>query len=86
MAYPISLNENLPRPQIPNLPWKRDRPKIRWQSDDIIQYSSWFTLLLLCTGAPSVLCGDRFNHGSRQVKREPVDLATEDYDISLVWE
>ena len=29
------------------------------------------------------LCGDRFDRGSRQVEREPVDLATEDYDVSL---
>ena len=29
------------------------------------------------------LCGDRFDRGSRQVKREPVDQATEDYDKSL---
>ena len=45
--------------------------------------SNWFTLLLICTSASLGLCGDRFNRGSRKVKREPVDLATEDYDESL---
>ena len=30
-----------------------------------------------------VLYCDRFDRGSRQVKREPVDLVTEDYDVSL---
>ena len=50
----------------------------------ITSYSSnWFTLLLLCTIAPLDLCGDQFDHGSRQVKREPADLATEDHDESL---
>ena len=43
----------------------------------------WFTLLLLCTSAPLVLYCDRFDRGSRQVKREPVDLLMEDYDVSL---
>ena len=45
--------------------------------------SNWFTLLLLCTSAPLVLYCDRFDRGSRQVKREPVDLLMEDYDVSL---
>ena len=45
---------------------------IRWQSDDIIKFS-----------APLVLCCDQFDRGSRQVKCEPVDLVTEDYDVSL---
>ena len=27
------------------------------------------------------MCCDQFDHGSRQVKHEPVDLVTEDYDI-----
>ena len=45
--------------------------------------SNWFTLLLLCTSAPLVLYCDRFDRGSRQVKREPVDMVTEDYDVSL---
>ena len=40
-------------------------------------------LLLLCPKAPLVLCGDRFDHGSRQAKCKPVDLAIEDYDVSL---
>ena len=43
--------------------------------------SNWFTLLLLCTSAPLVLYCDRFDRGSRQVKREPVDLLMEDYDV-----
>ena len=50
--------------------------------------SNWFTLLLLCTSAPLVLYCDRFDRGSRQVKRGPVDLLMEDYDVSLfqrVW-
>ena len=59
---------------------------IRRESDDIIQ--NWFTLLLLCTSGPLVLvigsvCGDQFNCGSRQVKCELVDPATEDYEVSL---
>ena len=47
--------------------------------------SNWITLLLLCTSAPSLLYCDYFVTGSglRQVKREPVDLVTEDYDVSL---
>ena len=45
--------------------------------------SNWFTLLLLCTSAPLVLCCDRFDHGSRQEKCELVDLVMEDYDVSL---
>ena len=45
--------------------------------------SNWLTVLLLCTSAALVLCYDRFDRGSRQVKREPVDLATEDYDVSF---
>ena len=50
----------------------------------MMSYSSnWFTLLLLCTSAPLVLCCDRFDNGSRQVKRDQVDLVTEDYDVSL---
>ena len=32
--------------------------------------SNWFTLLLLCTSAPLILCCDRFDRGSRQAKRE----------------
>ena len=42
-----------------------------------------FSLLLLSISAPLVLCCDRFDRGSRQVKRDPVDLVTEDYDLSL---
>ena len=42
-------------------------------------------LLLLCTSAPLVLCCDRFDRGSRQAKRDPVDLVTQDYDITLHW-
>ena len=50
----------------------------------MISYSSnWFTLLLLCISGLLVLCGGQFDHGSRQVKREPVDPAMEDYDVSL---
>ena len=45
--------------------------------------SNWFTLMLLCTSGPLVLCGDRFDHGLRKVQSELVDLATEDYDVSL---
>ena len=43
----------------------------------------WFTLLLLCTSAPLVLCCDQFSCGLRQVKLKPVDLVMEDYDVSL---
>ena len=50
----------------------------------ITSYDSyWIKLLLLCTSAPLVLCCDRFDRGSREVKRDPVDLVTEDYDITL---
>ena len=48
--------------------------------------SSWITLLLLCNGAPLVLCCEGFNHGSRQVKHDPVNLVTVDYDITLSWQ
>ena len=55
-----------------------------WSIQMINSFSSnWFTLLLLCTSAPLVLYCDRFDRGSRQVKREPVDLLMEDYDVSL---
>ena len=55
-----------------------------WSVQLINSFSSnWFTLLLLCTSAPLVLYCDRFDRGSRQVKREPVDMVTEDYDVSL---
>ena len=43
--------------------------------------SNWFTLLLICTSASFGLCGDCFDRGSRKVKREPVNLAMEDYDF-----
>ena len=50
----------------------------------MMSYSSnWFTLLLLYTSAPLVLCDDWFDLSSRQVKCEPVNVATEDYDVSL---
>ena len=39
---------------------------IRWQSDDLIH--------VVTGSAPLVLCCDQFDHGSRQEKREPVDL------------
>ena len=41
--------------------------------------SNWFTFTASVPmhRAPSVLCGDRFDRGSRLVKREPVYLATE---------
>ena len=42
--------------------------------------NNWFTLLLLCTSTPLVLCCDRFDRGSRQVNCE---LVTGDYDVSL---
>ena len=45
--------------------------------------SDWFTLLLLCASAPLDLCCDQFDRDSGQVKREPVDLVTVDYDVSL---
>ena len=55
-----------------------------WSIQMINSFSSnWFTLLLLCTSAPLVLYCDRFDRGSRQVKRELVDLLMEDYDVSL---
>ena len=50
-------------------------------SEVITSYSSnWITILLLCTSSPLVLCCDRFDHGLRQVKSDPVGLVTEDYD------
>ena len=55
-----------------------------WSIQLINSFSSnWFTLLLLCTSAPLVLYCDRLDRGSRQVKREPVDLLMENYDVSL---
>ena len=42
-----------------------------------------YATLLLYTSAPLVLCCDQFDRGSSQVKREPVDLVTEDYDVFL---
>ena len=48
----------------------------------ITSYSSnWITLLLLCTSAPLVLCCDRFDHGSRQVKRDPEDYTINNNDM-----
>ena len=39
--------------------------------------SNWFTLLLLCTSIPLVLCNDWFDRGSRQgIDKWPVDCAT----------
>ena len=32
------------------------------------------------------MCCDPFNCGSRQVKRDPLDLLMEDYDIALRWQ
>ena len=64
----------------------RFRPPLLFASEVTTSYSSnWITLLLLCTSAPLVLCCNRFDHGSRQVKRDSVDLVTEDYDITLRW-
>ena len=55
-------------------------------SEVITSYSSnRITLLLLCISAPLVLRCDQFDRGSRQVKRDLVDLVTEDYDITLRW-
>ena len=47
--------------------------------------SNWITLPLLCTRTPLVWCCDRFNHSSRQVKPNPVDLVMEDFAITLCW-
>ena len=47
--------------------------------------SNWITLLLLCTSAPLVLCCDQFDLGSRQIKHDPVDLVTEDCDVTFHW-
>ena len=49
----------------------------------MLQSSNWITLLLPCTSFPLVLCCDHFNHGSRQVKRDPIDPVTMDYDATL---
>ena len=51
----------------------------------IMSYSSYWITLLLCTSAPLVLWYDRFDCGSRQVKRDQVHLVTKDYDITLCW-
>ena len=57
---------------------------MKFASEVMMSYSSnWFTLLMLCPTVPLVSCGDRFDCGSRQVKPQPVDLAMEDYDVSL---
>ena len=50
----------------------------------IRSYSSNWTVLL-CTSAPLGLSCDRFDHGSRQVERDPLDLVMEDYNITLHW-
>ena len=42
-------------------------------------------LLLLCTSAPMVLYCNWFGRGSRQAKRDPVDLVTVGYEITLWW-
>ena len=58
-----------------------------WSIQLINSFSSnWFTLLLLCTSAPLVLYCDRFDRGSTQVKREPVDLLMEDYEYHFLNE
>ena len=55
-----------------------------WSIQLINSFSSnWFTVLLQCTSAPVVLYCDRFDRGSKQVKREPVDPLMEDCDVSL---
>ena len=57
---------------------------MKFAGEVMMLYSSnWFMLFLLCTTVPLVLCGDRFDCGSKQVKPEPVDLAMEDYDVSF---
>ena len=48
--------------------------------------SNCIAQLLLCTSASLVMCCDRFDLGSRQVKCDSVDLVTEDYDITLCWQ
>ena len=48
-----------------------------FDSEVITSYSSnWIMplFMLLCTSAPLVLCCGQFDRGSRQVKRDPVDL------------
>ena len=46
-----------------------------FDSEVITSYSSnWIMPLLLCTSAPLVLCCGQFDRGSRQVKRDRVDL------------
>ena len=52
---------------------------------NVVFTSYSITLLLLCSSAPLVLCCDRFDRGSREVKHDPVDLVMEDYDITLHW-
>ena len=54
------------------------RSRMMKQSDDVIKQtgSSYFCY------AP-VWCCDRFDRGSRRIKRENIDLVTEDYDVSL---
>ena len=42
--------------------------------------------MFLCTSTPLVVCCDRFDRGSRQVKCDLVDLVTEDYDKILCWQ
>ena len=62
------------------------RPVLQFRQRSDTSYSSnWITLLLLYISAPLVLCCDRFDRGSRQVKRDLVDMVTEDYYIALRW-
>ena len=61
-----------------NKPWTHSTPLKSYSSN-------WIMLLLPFTSAPLVLRCDRFDCGSRQIKRDPVDLVKVDYDITLRW-
>ena len=51
----------------------------------ICQVNDYVMQIMLCNNAPLVLCCDRFDHGSRQVKHDLVEMVMEDYDIALSW-
>ena len=53
------------------------RSVIRQPSKDVMQQQ-----MVHIASAPLVLCCDRFDHGSSQVKREPVELETDYYEFS----
>ena len=72
--------------------WQQQRCQSIFQLVILILFTSKvITSYSIATGsryycyAPLVLCYDRFDHGSREVKHDQVHLVMEDYDITLRW-